>query len=101
MAPVFRNDGTKKYIVAYDPSTKLDNSIVMIAELFEDETKGYMCKFVHCVNLIEVLKSGEKVLIQKPEQIERLKDIILDYNRGALDYDNIDMLIIDAGSGGY
>ena len=59
-----------------------------------------MCKFVHCLNLIEVLKNGEKVLIQKPEQIERLKDIILDYNRGALDYDNIDMLIIDAGAGG-
>jgi len=100
MNPVFRNDGTKRYIVAYDPSTKLDNSIVMIAELFEDEERGYMCKFVHCLNLIEVLKNGEKVLIQKPEQIERLKDIILDYNRGALDYDNIDMLIIDAGAGG-
>ena len=49
-----------------------------------------MVKLVNCVNLIEVLKNGEKVLIQKPEQIERLKDFILDYNRGALDYDNID-----------
>ena len=46
MNPVFRNDGTKRYIVAYDPSTKLDNSIVMIAELFEDEERGYMCKFI-------------------------------------------------------
>jgi hypothetical protein len=34
MNPVFKNDGTQKYIVAYDPSTKLDNSIVMVAELF-------------------------------------------------------------------
>jgi hypothetical protein len=63
MNPIFRNDGTKKYIIAYDPSSKIDNSVVMIAELFKDEEKGYMCRFVHCLNLIEVLRNGEKVLI--------------------------------------
>lgn len=99
--PVFKNeDGTKKYIIAYDPSTKLDNSIIMIAELFKDEEKGWMVKFVNCINLLEILSNGEKVIIQKPEQIERLKDIIVDYNLGALDYDNIDKLIIDSGAGG-
>ena len=98
--PVFQNDGKKKYIIAYDPATKLDNSIVLISELFRDEEKGLMVKFVNCVNLIEVLKNGEKAVIQKPEQIQRIKDLILDYNRGALDYDNIDLLVIDAGAGG-
>ena len=100
MAPEFKNPGNKKYIISYDPASKLDNSVMMAAELFKDEQRGWMARFVNCVNLIEVLKNGEKVLIQKPEQIERLKDFILDYNRGALDYDNIDQLIIDAGAGG-
>ena len=100
MFPEFKNPGNKKYIISYDPASKLDNSVMMAAELFKDEQRGWMVRFVNCVNLIEVLKNGEKVLIQKPEQIERLKDFILDYNRGALDYDNIDQLIIDAGAGG-
>ena len=93
-------DGTKKYIIAYDPSSKLDNSIVGIAELFRDEEKGLMLKMVNCVNLIELLPNGEKAIIQKPQQIELIKKMLLDYNRGALDYENIDLFIIDAGAGG-
>lgn len=59
-----------------------------------------MIKIVNCVNLIELLPNGEKAIIQKPEQIEMIKQILLDYNRGALDYDNINLLQIDAGAGG-
>ena len=90
MAPEFNNPGNKKYIMSYDPSSRLDNSVILIGELFNDEERGWMVKLVNCVNLVEVLKNGEKAVIQKPEQIERLKDLILDYNRGTLDYDNID-----------
>lgn len=101
MYPIFENeDGTKRYIITYDASTKLDNSIILVGELFKDEERGWMVRLVNCINLVEVLKSGEKAIIQKPEQIERLKDLILDYNKGALDYDNIDMLILDSGAGG-
>lgn len=98
--PVYENDGIKKYILAYDPSSKLDNSIVTIAELFRDEQKGLMVKIVNAVNLIEVLPDGNKAIIQKPQQIDMIKALLLDYNRGALDYDNIDQLIIDAGARG-
>jgi len=98
--PVYKNDGTKKYIITYDPAAKLDNSVILISELFRDEAKGLMLRFVNCVNLIEILKNGEKAIIQYPQQIERLKQIILDYNSGFLDYDGIDYLLIDAGSGG-
>ena len=100
--PVFQNeDGTKKYIIAYDPATKLDNSVIAVAELFRDPERGLMAKFVNCVSLLEVLKNGEKMVMQKPEQVERLKDIIIDYNRGALDFENIDQILLDAGAGGY
>lgn len=98
--PEYLNDGTKKYIVAYDPSSKLDNSIVGIAELFRDNEKGLMLKMVNCENLIELLPSGEKAIVQKPQQIERIKQLLLNYNRGAPDYENIDLFVIDSGAGG-
>lgn len=98
--PEYENDGTKKYILVFDPASKLDNSVVMIAELFRDESKGLTVKIVNCVNLIELLPNGEKAIIQKPEQIERVKQLLLDYNKGALDYDNIDLFSIDAGARG-
>lgn len=98
--PVYENDGTKEYIIAHDPSSKLDNSVVGIAELFRDEQKGLMLKMVNCVNFLEELPTGEKAVIQKPEQIELLKQLILDYNKRALDYDNIRRIFIDAGAGG-
>lgn len=100
MAPVFENDGKKKYMIAYDPASKLDNSVITIAELFRDEEKGLMLKLVNQKNLVEVLNNGEKAIIQKPQQIEILKELIVKYNLGALDYDNLDLVIIDAGSGG-
>ena len=38
MYPIFENeDGTKRYIITYDASTKLDNSIILVGELFKDE----------------------------------------------------------------
>lgn len=59
-----------------------------------------MVKIVNCENLIELLPSGEKAIIQKPQQIEMVKQMLVDYNRGALDYDNIELFQIDAGAGG-
>lgn len=97
---IFENEGDKKYLIAYDPATKLDNSIVGIAELFEDEEKGLMLKMVNLINLIEALPNGDKKVIQKPKQVEIIKNLILAYNGTALDYDNIVNFVIDAGAGG-
>lgn len=59
-----------------------------------------MVKLVNCVNLIEILKNGEKVLIQYPQQVEKIKKILLQYNKGYQDYEGIDWFAIDAGAGG-
>ena len=59
-----------------------------------------MLKIVNCENLIELLPNGDKAIIQKPQQIEMVKDMLINYNRGALDYDNIELVCIDAGAGG-
>ncbi len=98
--PIKKNEENKKYLIIFDPSSKRDNSMVLIVEIFEDEKKGYMLKVVNCRNLIETLANGEKLIIQKPEQVDILKSVILDYNEGAVDYENIERLIIDAGAGG-
>ena len=98
--PEFENPGGKKYIIAYDPSTKIDNAIIMVGELFRDEVKGWMVRLVNCNNLLDLLPSGETMVMQKPDQIEKLKDMIVDYNKGGMDYEFLDMLIIDAGAGG-
>jgi len=59
-----------------------------------------MLKIVNCENLIELLPNGDKAIIQKPQQIEMVKDMLINYNKGALDYDNIELTCIDAGARG-
>ena len=98
--PVFEYEEGKRYIIVNDPSSKVDNSIVLVAELFRDEEKGWMAKIVNCRNLIEKGKGGNKIILQKPQQIEIIKQMIVDYNGPHPDYVNLERIIIDAGSGG-
>lgn len=101
MYPVFENEGGRKYIIAMDPSAKIDSAVIGVAELFRDEDRGLMIKIVNCRNLLEVLANGEKMIIQRPEQIEILKKMICNYNNGTYTYDGIDQIIIDSGGGGF
>ena len=71
--PVYANDGTKTFGIFWDPASKLDNSFVLVAEIFHDDVRGWMAKIVNGVNLIETLPNGDKMVIQKPEQIEIVK----------------------------
>ena len=98
--PDFENDGTRKYILTYDPASRLDNSVVLVAELFRDEEKGLMLKLVNMVNLVERAKDGTSMVIQKPKQMEIFKNMMVDYNLGYVDYEGIDSIFIDAGAGG-
>lgn len=98
--PTFEWEEGKRYIIINDPSSKIDNSFILIAEIFLDPEKGYMAKIVNGHNLVEPKKDGSKKLIQKPEQIEILKNYLVKYNGPANDYDNIEQVIIDAGAGG-
>lgn len=100
--PIFANpDNETRYIIAYDPSTKIDNAVVGVGELIHTEEKGWILKLVYMKNLIEILKSGEKAVIQKPEQVQFIKDLLLDFNGANVpEYQNIYKFIIDAGAGG-
>lgn len=99
-APLLYNDtNKKKFIFAYDPARSRDNSIILVMELYIDENGDYKGRIVNCVNLLDVGKK-RKSPMQTPDQIKYLKELILDYNGDAPDYENIEAILIDAGSGG-
>lgn len=102
--PLLYNDtGDKKFVICYDPARQRDNSVIVVGEIYEhilpDGSTEYKMRIVNCVNLIDI---GKKVKspMQTPDQIEYLKQLILDYNGGADGYENILGIYIDAGSGG-
>lgn len=99
-APLLFNDtGKKKFVIAYDPARSRDNSVILVMELYLDEHGEYKGRIVNCVNLLDVGKK-RKSPMQTPDQIKYLKELILDYNGNAPDYENIEAILIDAGSGG-
>ena len=103
--PILCNDtGKRKIVIAYDPARSRDNSVILVAEIYVDKDKNgdseYKMRLLNCVNLIDI-GNKRKCPMQTPDQIDYLKEIILDYNQGGDDsYSNILGIYIDAGSGG-
>ena len=99
-APLLYNDtGQKKFVIAYDPARSRDNSVILVMELYQTDSGEYKGRIVNCVNLLDVGKRIKSPM-RTPDQIEYLKQLILDYNGDAPDYENIECVLIDAGSGG-
>lgn len=99
-APLLYNDtGKKKFIIAYDPARSRDNSVILVMEIYQTDDGQYKGRIVNCVNLLDI---GKKIKspMRTPDQIQYLKQLILDYNGDAPDYENIECVLIDAGSGG-
>lgn len=98
--PVLYNDtGKRKICCFYDPARSSDNSILLIAELREDPENGYMMDILNCISFADLaLKRRTPMMYQ--DQIREIHNILLDYNGDALDYDNIEVFMADAGSGG-
>lgn len=103
--PVLFNDtGQRKIVITYDPARTRDNSVILISEIY-DYKKGNgatekRMRLLNCVNLVDIEKK-DKTPMQTPQQIEYLKNLILDYNMGGDElYSNIVGIYIDAGSGG-
>lgn len=102
--PLLYNDtGDKKFVIAYDPARSRDNSVILVGEIYDHVQKdGNIDKRMRLVNCINLLDIGKKIKspMQTPDQVEYLKQVILDYNAGADAYGNIVGIYIDAGSGG-
>ena len=84
---------------AYDPARSTDNSILGIGELLYDEENGYTMDIVNVVSFVD-LGLRRKTPMMTQDQIKEIRNILLDYNGDVLDYDNIEVLMADAGSGG-
>ena len=97
--PLLYNDtNDKKFILCYDPARSRDNSIITVFELYEDED-GYKLRIVNCVNMIDI-SNKRKAPMQTTDQVDYLRQLILDYNGSATEYSNIEAVLIDAGAGG-
>ena len=101
--PVLKNTEHKKrrFVIAYDPAHQYDNSVCLIGEIIEDEVVGERMEICNGVSFVDIGKK-KKTPMRTPEQIELLKQMILDYNgKGKADYENIECLLIDSGAGGH
>lgn len=103
--PILYNDtGERKIVIAYDPARSRDNSVILVSEIYPEINKDgdleYKMRLLNCINLIDI-SNKRKTPMQTPDQIDYLKDVILDYNQGGDEtYSNILGIYIDAGSGG-
>lgn len=97
---LYCDTGDRLFGIAYDPARLHDNSVIGVAEYYEDEKDGWRMSLVNMVSLIDVMKR-KKTPINTPNQIKILKQMISDYVPSAdTSYDSLVSLLVDAGSGG-
>ena len=102
VAPVISWGGRKhKYIIAFDPASKVDNAPVLIMDVFQDQTKQICGRCVYMENLVVTYGDGSKRPMKVEEQVQRLRELMYEYNGRdkVVPYENI-TLLIDAGIGG-
>ena len=89
-----------KIALAFDPSRTTDNSILTAMHLYEDPEIGWCGDIVGCVNMVD--EASEKhYKLDSARQLENLRNTLIKYNgHNTPDYENIDCLLIDQGSGG-
>ena len=99
--PIMFNDTKDRlFALAYDPARSMDNSFVLVGEYYKDSSDNWRMRIAKGINFMDLSKKN-KTPMRTPEQVKKLKQLILDYNGdGVDDYTNISNIFIDAGSGG-
>ena len=99
--PIMFNDTKDRlFAFAYDPARSMDNSFVLVGEYYKDSSDNWKMRIANGINFMDLSKKN-KTPMRTPEQVKKLKQLILDYNGdGVDDYTNISNIFIDAGSGG-
>jgi len=103
MPPTLRNEtGVQRFALAWDSARMNDNSVVCVAEFYNDPIMGWC---MHLGNVVSFADAKLKNRTPKtmPEQVNDFKKLLLSYNGtelGKLDYENIEAVIGDAGAGG-
>lgn len=98
--PVFSNQRDDCiYGLFYDPALMNDNSFVLVGEFSRDPEKGWWCRIINGINLIEVKRNNEKRILRSTEQIAWIRRLMVVYNGNHPEYEKLHMFI-DPGSGG-
>ena len=99
--PIMFNDTKDRlFALAYDPARSMDNSFVLVGEYYKDSSDNWRMRIANGINFMDLSKKN-KTPMRTPEQVKKLKQLILNYNGdGVDDYTNISNIFIDAGSGG-
>lgn len=89
-----------QYAIAFDPARVGDNSIVGVMRMYEDDELGWIGEICHCVNFVDI-DADANVKLDSNRQLAGLRKIIGSFSGNtAADYEYIDAVLIDAGSGG-
>lgn len=89
-----------EYAIAFDPARIGDHSIVGVMRMYQDHDYGWIGEICHCVNFIDT-EADINVKLDSNRQLAGLRNILVDFSGNtAVDYEYIDQILIDAGSGG-
>lgn len=97
-APIMRGDGKQKFIFTYDPARNFDGSILSIWLVEGNKKDEYRLRWARSVSMVDV-NTKNKTPLNMVRQIEIIRQLLLDYNGEAPEYENI-TFYIDAGAGG-
>lgn len=86
-------------VMAFDPARTNDNSVLGVMNIVEDPQLGLCGDIINFVNFIDTA-SRNKYKLDSNRQVGLLREYLSIYNGENPDYEYIDMLLIDSGSGG-
>ncbi|MGG1663081.1 terminase [Brevibacillus sp. NRS-1366] len=96
---LFNATNKDKFILAFDPARSYDNSICSAMKIFQDPHVGWIGEIVNVVSMVDVEKK-KRTPMKTPDQIKYFKNMLLNYNGKAPDYQNIMGVLFDSGAGG-
>ena len=88
-----------KIVLAFDPARTNDNSILTVMNLYEDPDYGFCGDIINCVNFVDTA-SRKKFKLDSNRQVALLRNHLALYNGDNPDYEYIDSIYLDGGSGG-
>ena len=101
--PLLLNDtGNRLFGLAWDSARLNDNSVIGVAEYFDDPERGWCMDICNVISLVDIATKNKTPMIL-PDQVKRFQELLLDYNgsdKKKLDYENIKGIICDSGAGG-
>lgn len=88
------------YVIAFDPARVGDNSIMGVMGMYEDPNYGWVGEIVNCVNQVDI-SSSKHYKLDSGRQLAELRRLMRSYSGNtAADYEYLECVLIDAGSGG-